>query len=70
MDSNQILEETGCAELNDLVLLCYDKHKDWRKCQGEMRAFKECFQKYNNNDLHRKVENGKGANNFPPDARG
>ena len=48
MDSNQILEETGCAELNDLVLLCYDKHKDWRKCQGEMRAFKECFQKYNN----------------------
>ena len=40
------IESTGCAAENDAVLLCYDKHRDWRRCRTEMEAFKTCFDKY------------------------
>lgn len=38
--------KTGCQELNDAVLLCWDEHRDWRKCVNEVRSFKECFEAY------------------------
>ena len=37
---------TGCEELNDKVITCYFKHKDWRKCQKEVDEFKTCFREY------------------------
>jgi hypothetical protein len=45
-DQQAAIDKTGCGELNDLVLLCYDKHRDWRKCQPEMQAFRECYQRH------------------------
>ncbi|PJF19424.1 hypothetical protein PSACC_00778 [Paramicrosporidium saccamoebae] len=38
------IEKTGCSELNDVLLLCYDKTRDWRKCRAELQAFRECYE--------------------------
>ena len=38
--------KTGCQALNEAVLLCFDEHRDWRKCQAEVMAFKACFEAY------------------------
>lgn len=41
------IERTGCAHLNDTVLECWHENgKDWRKCQKELKAFKECLDQY------------------------
>lgn len=32
-----------CQALNEAVLLCHDEHKDWRKCQELLIAFRECI---------------------------
>lgn len=45
-DQQGAIEATGCAELNDQVLLCYDQHRDWRKCRLEMGAFRECYRRF------------------------
>lgn len=48
MESDQqgAIEATGCSELNDALLLCYDTHRDWRRCKIEMDAFRKCYEKY------------------------
>lgn len=43
---DRLLEETGCKELNDAVLICFYDKKDWRACQQEVLAFKTCFEAY------------------------
>ncbi|KGG52672.1 hypothetical protein DI09_145p20 [Mitosporidium daphniae] len=43
------LDKTGCNELNEALLECYYDHKDWRKCQPEVLAFKTCFEAYQRN---------------------
>lgn len=40
------IEETGCAKLNDAVLLCYDEHRDWRQCRDVVEQFRQCMDKY------------------------
>lgn len=40
------LESTGCQAENDALLLCYDQTKDWRACVKELRAFRLCFERY------------------------
>jgi cytochrome c oxidase assembly factor 4 len=40
------ISKTGCQTLNEAVLLCFEEHKDWRKCQKEVMAFKACFEMY------------------------
>lgn len=40
------VEATGCQIQNDAVLLCYAETKDWRKCQKELEAFKQCMDQY------------------------
>jgi len=41
-----MLERTGCQPLNDLVLQCYQSTKDWRLCQQQVQAFRDCFQRH------------------------
>mgnify|MGYP001030265450 CR=1 FL=1 len=40
------IERTGCADLNEKVLLCFAEHRDWRKCSNEVREFRACYEKY------------------------
>lgn len=40
------IDETGCAILNDAVLLCYDEHRDWRRCRDVVEQFRQCMNKY------------------------
>ena len=40
------LGNTGCDQLNEEVLLCMADHKDWRKCQMQVKAFKQCFEDF------------------------
>lgn len=40
----QMLEQSGCVKQHHALQDCfYDNDRDWRKCQGEMKAFKECM---------------------------
>ncbi len=46
LDFQDPVEATGCSEQNDALLLCFDKYKDWRKCQAELNAFRDCYTEY------------------------
>jgi len=37
------IKKSGCADLHYALLDCMDKHKDWRKCQEHVQAFKTCI---------------------------
>ena len=41
------IKKTGCSEENYAVQDCMFEHKDWRKCQLQVKAFKECIMKSN-----------------------
>jgi cytochrome c oxidase assembly factor 4 len=43
LDTNEIIERTGCSELHDLLMICMYDNKDWRKCQKEVQDFKKCY---------------------------
>jgi cytochrome c oxidase assembly factor 4 len=43
-DQQTAIEKTGCSELNDALLLCYDEKRDWRKCRAELQAFRKCYE--------------------------
>jgi hypothetical protein len=41
---NVRIERSGCASYHYQLLDCYrDKGEDWRKCQKELKQFKECM---------------------------
>lgn len=42
-DQQGAIDATGCADLSDALLLCYDKHRDWRACRKEVEAFRRCY---------------------------
>lgn len=42
----RMLEKTGCIELHYQVQECIAEHQDWRKCQDEVKKFKECMAKH------------------------
>ncbi|XP_014480706.1 PREDICTED: cytochrome c oxidase assembly factor 4 homolog, mitochondrial [Dinoponera quadriceps] len=39
----QMLKKTGCMELHYQVQECIAEHQDWRKCQDQVKKFKECM---------------------------
>ena len=45
-DQQGAIDATGCGPLNDAVLLCYDRHRDWRQCHQEMAVFRQCFERH------------------------
>ena len=45
-DYTRRIKQTGCSELNEQVLDCYFREKDWTKCQTQVQAFRDCFQKH------------------------
>lgn len=44
---DQMITATGCFNEHQSLQQCYLNTKDWRKCQEEMKKFKECFDKNN-----------------------
>jgi len=42
---DKLLNQTNCAHLHYKVQDCIATTKDWRKCQAEVREFKECIEK-------------------------
>lgn len=39
-----MLEQSGCIQQHEALQDCFfDNGRDWRKCQNEMKAFKECM---------------------------
>ncbi|KAI8056294.1 uncharacterized protein B0P05DRAFT_440670, partial [Gilbertella persicaria] len=40
---NARIKKTGCFEENEALQLCFYDTKDWRQCQEEMKAFRDCF---------------------------
>ena len=41
---NTRIERSGCASYHYQLLDCYrDRGEDWRKCQEELKQFKECM---------------------------
>ena len=41
------IRKTGCSDENYAVQDCMFEHRDWRKCQSQVQAFKECIMKNN-----------------------
>lgn len=41
----QMLEKAGCAKEHYAVQECMADTKDWRKCQDQVKKFKECIAK-------------------------
>lgn len=40
------IEKSGCSEYHYKLQECYIEHNnDWRECQQEMKAFRECMSK-------------------------
>ncbi|XP_033624177.1 cytochrome c oxidase assembly factor 4 homolog, mitochondrial-like [Asterias rubens] len=37
-----MLKKAGCLELHHAVQDCMAENRDWRKCQKEVAAFKDC----------------------------
>ena len=37
------IRKTGCSEENSAVQDCMFENKDWRKCQEQVKSFKECI---------------------------
>ena len=42
-----MIKKTGCTEQNYAVQDCMFENRDWRKCQKEVKAFRECMMKSN-----------------------
>lgn len=42
----EAIEATGCSELNERLLLCYDHYKDWRKCHVQLQEFRDCYRRF------------------------
>jgi len=40
------IRKTGCLEKHFDVLECIAESKDWRKCQEQVKSFRECITAY------------------------
>ncbi|KAM3173358.1 hypothetical protein ACTXT7_012649 [Hymenolepis weldensis] len=36
---------TGCLDQHNAIMECMYNHKDWRKCQNEVKFFRQCMSK-------------------------
>lgn len=52
---DQRILKTGCYEENLALQLCHADRGDWRKCLGEMEAFRKCWDLNKNNDRTKTV---------------
>jgi len=43
---DEMIKRTGCTEQHNAVQDCIFDHKDWRKCQAEVKNFKDCYDIY------------------------
>lgn len=50
------IQKTGCQEENDNLLICYADKRDWRLCNAEMQAFRNCYQKNKQNAGSQELE--------------
>jgi cytochrome c oxidase assembly factor 4 len=44
---NVALRKTGCEALHYKLQDCFLEHRDWRKCQEEVKEFRQCVQQQN-----------------------
>ncbi|XP_068122725.1 cytochrome c oxidase assembly factor 4 homolog, mitochondrial [Hyperolius riggenbachi] len=42
----QMIGRTGCTSFHYAVQECMAEHQDWRKCQEQVKSFKDCMQDY------------------------
>lgn len=50
----QMLKRTGCIELHYKVQECVaESGSDWRKCQNEVKQFRDCMQSYTDRERKR-----------------
>ncbi|BCR88121.1 coiled-coil-helix-coiled-coil-helix domain-containing protein [Aspergillus chevalieri] len=47
-DWDKRIFSTGCAIEQDKLNDCFFNKKDWRKCQKQMAAFRECWKREGN----------------------
>ncbi|XP_034033318.1 cytochrome c oxidase assembly factor 4 homolog, mitochondrial [Thalassophryne amazonica] len=45
---DQMISRTGCADLHYAVQECMAEHQDWRACQNQVQAFKNCMTSFQN----------------------
>lgn len=41
------INKTGCADANYTLQACMFEHRDWRKCQTEVKELQKCMDAYN-----------------------
>lgn len=39
----KMIKQTGCLEQHNEIMECMFEHKDWRKCQDKVKAFRLCM---------------------------
>uniref|UniRef100_A0A3P9L0V0 Cytochrome c oxidase assembly factor 4 homolog n=1 Tax=Oryzias latipes TaxID=8090 RepID=A0A3P9L0V0_ORYLA len=44
----QMISRTGCTQLHYAVQDCMAEHQDWRVCQTQVQAFKDCMMNFQN----------------------
>lgn len=54
---DQRILNTGCYEENLALQLCHADKGDWRQCLAEMETFRKCWQKNQNNERTKTVDN-------------
>ncbi|XP_053966131.1 cytochrome c oxidase assembly factor 4 homolog, mitochondrial [Anastrepha ludens] len=49
----QMLKKTGCIQLHYKVQECIAETGDWRRCQEVVKDFKQCMQKYTEQQMQK-----------------
>lgn len=44
---DEMIRKTGCLDKHYAIQFCMADHKDWRKCQVEVKDFQDCINLYN-----------------------
>lgn len=40
-----LIKRTGCLDQHNAIMECMYNYKDWRKCQNEVKLFRQCMSK-------------------------
>ena len=52
-----VVDRSGCREQHESLQICFVDSKDWRKCENEMKLFKECMDSMNRRRRNQKNQN-------------
>ncbi|VDL18439.1 unnamed protein product [Hymenolepis diminuta] len=44
-----LIKRTGCLDQHNAIMECMYNYKDWRKCQNEVKLFRQCMSKKEEN---------------------